>query len=320
MTTTTTADWYRDFADRQARGESPSYERLSRAVAADAELIARIEELPEPKRQPNLLFAAVRRLGGPTDEPGEFRAWVRRHWIEVSAVMRVRRTQTNEAGRCAALLPVLASLPGPLALLEVGASAGLCLYPDRYRYRYGDKETGPADSPVLIECEVEGDVPVPASPPTVVWRAGLDLNPLDIADEDTLGWLDALIWPEHGHRRERLHAAASVVRAEPPHLVTGDLRTDLPRLAARAPKDATLVVFHTSVLAYVRATADRESFAAQAMSLPGHWIANETAEALGDYGMDVPPTPNGAVSSIVALDGRPVALTGQHGQSLRWLG
>ncbi len=38
-----------------------------------------------------------------------------------------KRTQTNEPGRCAVLLPLLAALPQPLALLEVGASAGLCL-------------------------------------------------------------------------------------------------------------------------------------------------------------------------------------------------
>ena len=53
------------------------------------------------------------------------------------AVMLERSTQTNEPGRCAALLPVLAGLPEPLALLEVGASAGLCLLPDFYGYDYG---------------------------------------------------------------------------------------------------------------------------------------------------------------------------------------
>jgi hypothetical protein len=48
--------------------------------------------------------------------------------------MLAQSTQTNEPGRCAALLPMLARLPEPLALLEVGASAGLCLLPDFYTY------------------------------------------------------------------------------------------------------------------------------------------------------------------------------------------
>jgi hypothetical protein len=49
-----------------------------------------------------------------------------------------RRTQTNEPARCATLLPLLALLPQPLALLEIGASAGLCLLPDLYSYKYTD--------------------------------------------------------------------------------------------------------------------------------------------------------------------------------------
>jgi hypothetical protein len=34
------------------------------------------------------------------------------------AAMLARSTQTNEPGRCAALLPVLAGLPEPLALVD----------------------------------------------------------------------------------------------------------------------------------------------------------------------------------------------------------
>jgi hypothetical protein len=102
----TTASVYAEFAARETRGISPVYERLSIAVSRDDEMLC----LPVIEEQ-----------------------------------MRSRATQTNEPGRCAVLLPVLAALPQPLALLDVGASAGLCLYPDRYSYRYGDHQIGAGD-------------------------------------------------------------------------------------------------------------------------------------------------------------------------------
>ena len=152
----TTRAWYLDFA-QEAHGSSEAYERLARAVADDAGLLELLDGLPEPKRQPNLLFGAVRYLGGPVRDPAEFRDFALANWDAVSDVMRHRRTQTNEAGRCAVLLPVLARLPQPLALLEVGASAGLCLYPDRYGYRYGgDRTYGWNDATVRLECAAHG--------------------------------------------------------------------------------------------------------------------------------------------------------------------
>ena len=66
-------------------------------------------------------------------------------------------TQTNEPARCAALLPLLARFPGPLTLIEVGASAGLCLHPDRYAYDYAGHRVG-GPSPVTLTC---GGVAVP---------------------------------------------------------------------------------------------------------------------------------------------------------------
>jgi hypothetical protein len=69
----------------------------------------------------------------------------------------------------AVLLPLLVSLPQPLALLEVGASAGLCLYPDVYAYRYGDASVGAGD--VVLGCALSGG-PAPDAGPR--WCGGPD--------------------------------------------------------------------------------------------------------------------------------------------------
>ncbi len=303
MTSTRTTDRYRRFADREARGESACYVEWALGVAGDLEVLALIDTLPEAKRQPNLVFAAARFVGIPDGAYAGFREGLITHWDTVRDVALVRRTQTNEAGRCAILLPLLAALPQPIALLEVGASAGLCLYPDRYAYRYDDRPalgTGP-----VLDCATTGPVPFPATLPDVVWRAGIDLNPLDITDADDVRWLETLIWPEHDHRRARLHAALDIARAEPPRIVAGDLNDELVPLAAEAPGDATLVVFHSAVLPYLPPDA-RDRFTATVRDLDARWIANE-----GD----------GAADGLfaVTVDGVPVARAAGHGHTLHWL-
>ena len=311
---TTAAGRYARFAAREAHGVSPAYERLARAVSQDARLLALLGTLPPPRQQPNLLFGVVRLLGGPVDDPAEFGDFTVAHWPAVEAQMRTRAIQTNEAGRCALLLPVLAALPQPLALLEVGAAAGLNLHPDRYAYRYGDHTLGAGD-PVL-DCALTGREP-PTRRPDVVWRAGLDRNPLDVTDPADIAWLDALIWPEHAHRRARLRAAAAIAAAEPARMVRGDLVDDLPALAAQAPPDATLVVFHTSVLYQVPAER-RALFTAAVRELPGHWIAVEVPEVLRHDGL--PPPPDDTLHNVLALDGRPLAWTRGHGEAMHWFG
>ncbi len=318
-----TGSVYREMAEQQLRGVSPSYEQLCLGVADDPTLLAVLDELPSPKRQPNLLLGAVRFLGGPIESYALFRQWVLEHWPQVSACIRQRRTQTNEPGRCATLLPVLAALPQPLALIEVGASAGLCLYPDRYAYRYatpaGVHELG--TSALTLQCAVTGFVPLPASVPQVVFRAGLDLNPLDVGSDDDLRWLQALVWPEQTERFATLRAAAEIARSDPPVIRTGDLLTDLPDLveaAVQVAPGATPVVFHSAVLAYLGA-ADHAAFAVTMRGLAqSHgvvWVSNEAPGV-------VPGTElrSGAPARFVlARDGVPLALTGPHGQSLDWL-
>ncbi|MFD1374040.1 DUF2332 domain-containing protein [Actinoplanes sichuanensis] len=308
----TTAETYAEFAAREAHGVSPIYERLSRAVAGDATIHELLETVPEAKRQPNLLFGVVRLLGGPVDDPAAFRDFTVARWAEIAPNLRGRATQTNEPGRCAVLLPVLLRLPQPLALLEVGASAGLGLYPDRYSYRYGDRRLG-TGGPVL-ECDLTG-VEAPDRLPEVVWRAGLDLNPLRVTDSDDVAWLDALIWPEHEHRRARLTTAAAIAAADPPHLIRGDLVDDLPALVAQAPAGATLVIFHTSVL-YQVPDDRRQAFEELVQTLPGHRISVE-APGVVPFG-DLPPAPDDTLHNVVALDGVPLAWARGHGQAMSW--
>lgn len=313
-----TPDLYRRFARTEARGWSPTYEEWSLGVAADPDFLARLEDLPAPKRQPNLVFAAARYLGVPAGSYADFRDAVRERWAEVRTVILAKRTQTNEPNRCAALLPLLARLPQPLALLEVGASAGLCLYPDRYSYRYSghpriDPHTGP--SAAVLDCELTGPAPLPDSLPNVVWRAGIDLNPLDVNAEDDVRWLETLVWPEQDHRRARLAAAVDIARTDPPHLVAGDLNERLGELARTAPAGATLVVFHTAVLVYLDPDG-RAQFVETVKNLDAHWVANEVA---GVFPVVTPPQPMpGQLMSLVTLDGDPVAYSAPHGQSLHW--
>jgi hypothetical protein len=311
----TTAQEYLAFADGQAAGVSPAYEALARRVAGDEGVLRLLDRLPPGKRQPNLLLAVRSLLGGPL-EPDAFAGWVVEHWAQVSAEVLARRTQTNEPSRCATLLPALARLAGPLALLEVGTSAGLCLYPDRYRYDYGAGLVGDGPGPVLpCDWGRVGEAP-PTSVPTVVWRAGLDVNPLDLSDPEALAWLAHLVWPEQEARRHRLDEAARLVRDDPPLLVTGDLVDDLPALAARAPCDATLVVVHSAVLGYVDAPK-RRRFAELVGELPGHWLANEHPSLVQGLVADPgPPPPRpGPELFVTALDGVPVGWSGPHGQS-----
>src|SRR5919112_5108931 len=148
--TASTAENYRRFATLEARGTSPLYEHICAGISADRELLAFLGELPPRCRQPNLLLGVVAYAFGVQRSYGAFRETVLEHRDEVAELLRERRTQTNEPARCAAMLPLLAALPGPLALLEVGASAGLCLLPDRYGYRYDEHTVG--EGPPVLDC------------------------------------------------------------------------------------------------------------------------------------------------------------------------
>jgi hypothetical protein len=270
-----TAENYRRFARLEAAERSPAYERLALFVADSPLLLDFLGQLPADKRQPNLLFAAACYLLGIPADTDALLHLVAKRGSELADLMRSRRTQTNEAARCAVLLPALAMLPQPLALLEVGAAAGLTLLPDCYSYSYDGRSVRGRDRLApTIACHLSGSAPLKDLTPTVTWRAGLDLNPLDVNNDDDLDWLACLIWPEQDERLHRLYDAAAAVRRVAPQLHQGDLLDDLGKIAAGAPSASTLVVYHTAVLAYVEETK-RAAFAAAVAALGATWLSNE---------------------------------------------
>lgn len=313
---------YARFAEVEALGRSPLYEEIARGVSADREIIGFLLTLPEEKRQPNLLLAAVRHQFGTPSDWSDFRQTLFSNRDAVGALMRERSTQTNEPARCATLLPILAQLRQPLALIEVGASAGLCLLPDYYRYDYGrgmiHARMASAQFPVFA-CAVNEQTPIPHALPEIVWRAGLDLNPLDVADETLTGWLETLVWPEQTERLANLRAAIKIATVIKPRVVRGDLLGGvLVQLCREAPKDATLVIFHTAVLAYVSDPAKRQAFAERAMAFCQYWISNE-------YPGVFPEISNRAGARgapgrfLLAMNGVPAAWTDPHGAALEWI-
>lgn len=105
------AAWYGFFAEHEAAGRSPLYEEIGWGVAGDSVLLRSLCDLPGAKRQPQLLLAAVKLVCGLAEDWAQFRSVYFQRRDEIHAVMRSRRTQTNEPARCAILLPVLAQLP-----------------------------------------------------------------------------------------------------------------------------------------------------------------------------------------------------------------
>lgn len=311
----TTAENYRAFA-AEARGRSPYYEQLATAVAGDPIVLAFLDTLPTAKRQPNLLFAAACYLLGEPADLAALRMLAGDRRDELASTMLARRTQTNEPARCATLLPALALLPGPLALIEVGASAGLTLLVDRYSYDYdGHLVHGTDPRAPVLACHAYGGVPLPARVPEVAWRAGLDLNPLDVTNDDDVRWLQCLLWPGEAGRRERLAAAIDTARRDPPPVYRGDLLTDVPTLVRQAPPGATLVIYHSAVLAYVTA-AQRARFAGLVRGLNAVWISNEAPGILPDVPV---PERDGEYFALVRDGTRAIARADGHGTWLQWL-
>lgn len=235
-------------------------------IADDQRLLDVLNSIDHPPRH-NMLFAGVQYLmmregGGAlaayypsfTDDPrspgdvdGCFTEFVLNHARELAEIGRTRFTQTNECRRCVALLPALWAIGAErFHLVDFGTSAGLNLHLDRYSYRWGEITWG-GDSGVVLETAMRGGEVIPREI-EILSRTGLDLNPIDPADPDDRRWLEALVWPEHHERRQRLEAALEVAAAHPVDRIAGDGFITLPRRISQLPGTAPVVVMNSFVL------------------------------------------------------------------------
>jgi hypothetical protein len=129
--------------------------------------------------------------------------------------------------------------------VEIGAAAGLVTCLDRYSYDYGHGVLG--GGRLTLACENRGGFAVPDAVPTFATRVGLDLAPVDIADPEAVAWLEALVWPEHSERLERLRAAIAVRRETPVTMIAGDALTELASVVEGLPP-GPVVIQHTVAL------------------------------------------------------------------------
>ncbi len=263
----------------------------------------------------------------PPDQSDDDALWMAvAHAFETHADFILQRLtsapQTNEVRRSGALLPgflTLGQLFGkPVVLSEVGASAGLNLQWDRYRYRLGEADWGDPESPVMIAPEWRGN-PAPDADLTVNARAGCDLNPIDASDPTQHLRMLSYIWADQADRLARTRAALDLAAQHELHIDKADAVDWLKVRLAKPLAGSTHVVFHTIAWQYLPKALQEEG--EQLIAEAG---ARATANApLARLQLEADGKPDGASLTLQiwpAGEKQEIGRADFHGRWVEWRG
>lgn len=274
------AEWFRLEAVGVEEIGSPFYGALERQMADDVEtggptwdLLQSRADLPTDDALALRLLGGVHRMVLAGDAPelaahyastggdGDAAAawWHFRDLVATQppAVLDAltRPPQTNEVGRSASLVPGLLQVAGetglPLRLLELGASAGLNLRVDRYRYEQAGAAWGDPDSALrFVDLWTDG-VPPLGTPAVIAQRSGCDRDPIDAALPESALTLLSYVWPDQDQRLGRLRAALDIAAELPVDIAHATIEDWLPEQLATAAPGVATVVFHSVVWQYL---------------------------------------------------------------------
>ena len=317
---------------------SPLYGSLLESAAADLdaggatwELLAGLESESEWSAVALRLMGAVHRLvlqgrlpmlarhypsvGGDGDASAAwlaFRAALPEHRAEIRRLME-RGCQTNEVRRSAALLGGFLEVAHhtglPLRILEIGASAGLNLRWDCYRYESGEAGWGDEHSAVRLFNAFEVPPPLDRVVEVVV-RKGCDIAPIDPTTDEGALSLRSFIWPDQLGRLSLLDGAISVAMEVPAEVECLDAAAFLERELGTPSHGMATVVYHSVFIQYVgedvRARigiAIDEAASRAAPDAPVHYLRMEPDQGVFE----------------VRLGAELLATSGAHGTDVRWL-
>jgi len=274
--------------------------------------VATVMALAERER-PHPLALALPAAGAPQPPlpPGfaaALRAFCLRRGDDLLALAATHRYQMSEPARCAHLLPAVAAVAAeagrPLALVDIGTGAGFALHLDAYRYRYDRPggevlAVGEPGAPVTLHTTLRGPrTPVlPAAPPPVAVRIGIDTEPLDVGDPAVRAWLRACT-PPVAEALTRFDQAADYAAAHPATLVRANALTALTEVVERLPAGVHPCLLDSYV--HVFFTADEQARFRDQVTALGRgrdldWISLDPLVPLGAdprgsvLGADLPP-------------------------------